>query len=125
MNRERAVPGPGADGVQAVINRDRAAAGSVTDAVQPATNRDRAAPTPCGDGVQTVVGPDSVELLDGTAAADKRLFANAMAAGRDAQAVENHTEPPPTNQVLVPPQQVDGGFSVGGRWNKKQTQEII
>lgn len=106
MNRERAVPGPGADGVQTVISRDRAVAGPVTDAVQPVMNRDRAVPTHGGDGVQTVVSPDSGDMLDGGAAGEKRLFSNAVAGGRDAQAVENHTEPPPTNAVLVPPQQV-------------------
>ena len=107
MNRDRAVPGPGADGVQTVINRDRAIAGPVADAVQPAMNRDRAIPAPDGDGVQTVVGPDSGDILDGSAPGEKRLFSNAVATGRDAQAVENHSEPPPTNPVIAPPQQVD------------------
>ncbi|XP_035525626.1 NK1 transcription factor related 2-like,b, partial [Morone saxatilis] len=105
MNRDRAVTGPGADGVQTVINRDRAVAGPVADAVQPVMSRDRVVPAPCGDGVQTVVGPDSGDMLDGGAAGEKRLFSNAVAGGRDAQAVENHSEPPPTNPVLAPPQQ--------------------
>ncbi|XP_018549881.1 NK1 transcription factor-related protein 1 [Lates calcarifer] len=105
MNRDRAVPGPGADGVQTVISRDRAVAGPVADAVQPVMSRDRAIPAPDGDGIQTVVGPDGGDVLDGVAAGEKRLFSNAAAGGRDAQAVENHTEPPPTNPVLVPPQQ--------------------
>ncbi|XP_042348723.1 NK1 transcription factor-related protein 1 [Plectropomus leopardus] len=107
MNRDRAVPGPGADGVQTVISRDRAVAGPVADAVQPVMSRDRAVPVPGGgDGVQTVVGPDSGDmLLDGGAPGEKRLFSNAVAGGRDAQAGENHSEPPPTNPVLAPPQQ--------------------
>lgn len=108
MNRDRAVPGPGADGVQTVISRDRAAAGPVADAVQPVMSRDRAVPAPGVDGVQTVVGPDGGDMLDGGAAGEKRLFANAVAAARDAQVVENHSEPPPTNPVLAAPQQVDG-----------------
>lgn len=108
MNRDRAVPGPGADGVQTVISRDRAVAGPVADAVQPVMSRDRAVPAPGVDGVQTVVGPDSGDMLDGGAAGEKRLFASAVAAARDAQVVENHSEPPPTNPVLAPPQQVDG-----------------
>ncbi|XP_059202834.1 NK1 transcription factor-related protein 1 [Centropristis striata] len=110
MNRDRAVPGPGADGVQTVISRDRAAAGPVVaDSVQPLVSRDRAVPAPGGGdaGVQTVVGPDSDrDMLDGGGAAgEKRLFSSAVAGGRDAQAGENHSEPPPTNPVLVPPQQ--------------------
>lgn len=107
MNRDRAVPGPGTDGVQTVISRDRVAAGPVADAVQSVMSRDRAVQAPGGDGVQTVVGPDSADMLDGAAAGDKRLFSSAVAGGRDAQAGENHTEPPPTNPVLAPPQQVD------------------
>ncbi len=107
MNRDRAVPGPGADGVQTVISRDRAVAGPVADAVQSVMNRDKAVAAPGGDGVQTVVGPDSGDMLDGGTAGEKRLFSNAVAGGRDAQAVENHSEPPPTNPVLAPPQQVD------------------
>ncbi|CAI5682197.1 NK1 transcription factor-related protein 1 [Oreochromis niloticus] len=100
MNRDRA------DGVQTVISRERAAAGPVTDAVPPVMSRDRALPAPSGgDGVQTVVSPDSVDLLDGAAAGEKRLFSSAAAGGRDAQATENHSEPPPTNPVLAPPQQ--------------------
>uniref|UniRef100_A0A3P8RXH7 NK1 transcription factor related 2-like,b n=1 Tax=Amphiprion percula TaxID=161767 RepID=A0A3P8RXH7_AMPPE len=100
MNRDRAVPGPGADGVQTVISRDRAGAGPVADAVQPVMSRDRAVPAPGGggDGVQTVVGPDGGDLLDGGAAGEKRLFSGAVAA----QAAENHSEPPPTNPVLGP-----------------------
>ncbi|XP_034546330.1 NK1 transcription factor related 2-like,b [Notolabrus celidotus] len=110
MNRDRAVPGPGADGVQAIINRDRAVAGPVvTDAVQPVMSRERAASTPGGDGIQTVVGPDGQDILDGGAAGEKRLFSNAIAGGRDAQAGENHSEPPPTNPVLAPPQQCPNG----------------
>ncbi|XP_070693529.1 NK1 transcription factor-related protein 1 [Pempheris klunzingeri] len=105
MNRDRAVPGPGTDGVQTVISRDRAVAGSVADAVQPVMSRDRAVPATCGDGVQTVVGPDSGDVLDGGAAGEKRLFPSTVTGGRDAQAVENHSEPPPTNPVLAPPQQ--------------------
>lgn len=108
MNRDRAVSGPGADGVQTITNRDRAVAGPVvTDAAQPAMSRDRAASAPGGDGIQTVVGPDSQEILDGGAAGEKRFFTNAIAGGRDAQAGENHSEPPPTNPALAPPQQVD------------------
>ncbi|XP_034454696.1 NK1 transcription factor related 2-like,b [Hippoglossus hippoglossus] len=102
MNRDRAVPGPGGEGVQAVISRERAVAGPVADAVQSAMSRDRA---PDGDGIQTVVGPDSGDVLDGVAAGDKRLFSNAVAGGRDVQAGENHSEPAPTNPVLVPPPQ--------------------
>uniref|UniRef100_A0A3Q3KRX4 Homeobox domain-containing protein n=1 Tax=Monopterus albus TaxID=43700 RepID=A0A3Q3KRX4_MONAL len=109
MNRDRAVPGPGADGVQAVISRERAVAGPVADAVQPVMSRDRAVPAPGGDGVQTVVGPDNGDMLDGGAAGEKRLFSNAVPGGRDAQAVENHSEPPPTNPVLAPPQQGPNG----------------
>ncbi|XP_022612824.1 NK1 transcription factor-related protein 1 [Seriola dumerili] len=105
MNRDRAVPGPGADGVQTVICRDRAVAGPVADATQPVMSRERAIPAPDGDGIQTVVGLDSGDMLDGVAAGEKRLFSNAVVGGRDAQAVENHTEPPPTNPVLAPPQQ--------------------
>lgn len=101
MNRDRA------DGVQTVISRERAAAGPVTDAVPPVMSRDRALPAPSGgDGVQTVVSPDSGDLLDGAAAGEKRLFSSATAGGRDAQATENHSEAPPTNPVLAPPQQV-------------------
>ncbi|XP_031733491.1 NK1 transcription factor-related protein 1 [Anarrhichthys ocellatus] len=105
MNRDRAVPGPGADGVQTAISLDRAVAGAVANTVQPVMSRDRALTVPGGDGVQTVVGPDSGDMPDGGAAGEKRLFANAVAGGRDAQAVENHVEPPPTNPVLAPPQQ--------------------
>ncbi|KAM7000760.1 NK1 transcription factor-related protein 1 [Tautogolabrus adspersus] len=107
MNRDRAVPGNGADGVQTVINRDRTVAGPVVaDAVHPVMSRDRVAPAPGGgEGLQTVVGPDSQDILDGGAVGEKRLFSNALAGGRDAQAGENHSEPPPTNPVLAPPQQ--------------------
>uniref|UniRef100_A0A3P9QFL5 NK1 transcription factor related 2-like,b n=1 Tax=Poecilia reticulata TaxID=8081 RepID=A0A3P9QFL5_POERE len=80
------------------MGRDRAAAGGpVVDTLQPAMSRDRPG---SGDGVQTMVGPESGEMLDAGAAAEKRLFS--VAASRDPQAVENHTEPPP---VLAPPQQ--------------------
>ncbi|XP_029367855.1 NK1 transcription factor-related protein 1 [Echeneis naucrates] len=105
MNRDRAVPGPGADGAQTVICRDRAVAGPMTDVAHPVMSRERALAVPDGDGLQTVVGPDSGDLLDGVAAGEKRLFPNAVNGDRDAQAVENHTEPPPTNPVLAPPQQ--------------------
>ncbi|XP_058506053.1 NK1 transcription factor-related protein 1 [Solea solea] len=109
MSRDRAVPGPGVDGVQAVINRDRAIAGPVADAVlQPVMSRDRAMiPAPeSGDGIQTVVGPDSADILDGVASGEKqRLFSNSVAGGRDVQAGENHSEAPPTNPVLAPPPQ--------------------
>ena len=108
MNRDRAVP----DGVQTVMSRDnRVVPGPVAaDAVQPVMSRDRAVvPAAGGDGVQTVVGPDGGDMLDGGAAGDKRLFSSAVAGGRDAQAGENHSEPPPTNPVLAPPQQVDAG----------------
>ncbi|KAG7241919.1 hypothetical protein INR49_024666, partial [Caranx melampygus] len=104
MNRDRAVPGPGTDGVQTVICRDRAVAGPVADTTQSVMSRDRAIPAPDGDGIQTVVGPDNGDLLDGVAAGEKRLFSNAVATGRDAQPTENHTEPP-TNPALAPPQQ--------------------
>ncbi|KAM9376176.1 NK1 transcription factor-related protein 1 [Pholidichthys leucotaenia] len=106
MNRDRAVPGAGVDGAPQTVmsrDRDRSAAGPVLT-----ESRDRAVPAPGGggDGVQTVVVcPDGVDMLDGGAAGEKRLFSGAVAGGRDAQAVENHTEPPPTNPVLVPPQQ--------------------
>ncbi|KAF0039298.1 hypothetical protein F2P81_007533 [Scophthalmus maximus] len=109
MNRDRAAPGPGGDGVQAAINRDRAIAGPVADTVQPVMSRDRAIPAPEGDGIQTVVGPDSGDMVDGVAAGEKMLFSNAVAGDKDAQAVENHSEPPPTNPVLAPPQQGPNG----------------
>lgn len=121
MNRDRAVPGPGADGVQTVISRDRAVAGPVADAVQPVMSRDRAVPAAGGDGVQTVVGPDSGDMLDGGAAGEKRLFSSAVSGGRDAQAVENHSEPAPTNPVLAPPQQVDAGGKLGGSVGSRES----
>ncbi|XP_037317262.1 NK1 transcription factor-related protein 1 [Pungitius pungitius] len=105
MNRDRAVSGPGADGVQTVISRERAVAGPGVDTVQPVMSRDRPVQSPGGDGVQTVVGPDSVDMLDGGAAGEMRLFSNAVAGSRDSQAVENNLEPLPTNPVLAPPQQ--------------------
>lgn len=102
MNRDRgAAPGPGSDGVQAVIGRDRAAAGGpMGDTLQPAMSRDRPGSR---DEVQTMVSPESGEVLDAGAAGEKRLFSGA--GSRDPQAVENHTEPP---LVLAPPQQVRG-----------------
>lgn len=109
MNRDRAVPGPGADGVQTVFSRDRAALGPVAEEVQSVMIRERTVPVPGGDGVHTMVGLDSVDILDGAAAEDKRMFSSAFSGVRDAQAVENHSEPPPTNSVLAPPQQVDAG----------------
>lgn len=69
-------------------------------------NRDRAAAAPCGDGIQTVVGTDGTDMLDGRNAGEKRLISNVMAVSREAQAVENPTEPPPTNPVIIAPQQV-------------------
>lgn len=92
-----------------LANRDRAAPGPVADKSQPVMSRDRAVPTPGGDGVQTVVGPDSGDMLDGGAVGEKRLISNAVAGGREAQVVENPSEPPPTNPVLAPPQQVHIG----------------
>lgn len=86
------------------MNRDRAAPGPVADAVQPIMSRDRAVAAPCGDGVQTVVGPDGTDMVDGSNAGEKRLVSNLMVGSREAQ--ENPTEPPPTNPVLVAPQQV-------------------
>lgn len=100
MNRDRAVPGPGAD---TVLSRDRVAAGGT--GVGADMSRDRPA-GPGGDGVQTVVGPDNGDGLDGGVAGDKRLFSNPVTAGRDVQVPENHTDPPPTNPVLAQPQQV-------------------
>lgn len=88
------------------MNRDRVAPGPVADAVQSVVSRDRAVAAPCGDGIQTVVGPDSTDMLDGGNAGEKRLISNVMVGSREAQVVENSTEPPPTNQVLVAPQQV-------------------
>lgn len=104
MNRDRAVPGPGVDGVQPVANRDRVAQVA-------GVSRDRPGPTPGGDGVQTVVVPDSADFLDSGMDGDKRHFSNGLAAGRDTQAVDNHSEPAPTNPALAPPQQV-------GSWSK-------
>ncbi|XP_072252395.1 NK1 transcription factor-related protein 1 [Leuresthes tenuis] len=100
MNRDRAVPGPGSDGVQAVINRDRATAGPTVDGVQSVMSRDRAVP----DGVQTLVGPESGDVVEGGAVGE-RLFTGAVVGSRDAQSMENHSEHPPTNPVLAPPQQ--------------------
>lgn len=99
------------------MNRDRAAPGPVTDAAQPVMSRDRTVAAPGGDGVQTVVSSDSGDMLDGGTAGDKRLISNAVAGGREAQVGENPSEPPPTNPVLVPPQQVQMGtnFSVSQR----------
>lgn len=88
------------------MNRDRPVPGPVVDAVQPVTSRDRAVPAPGGDGVQTVVGPDSGDGLNGGAASEKRLLSGSVVGGREAQVVENPSEPPPTNPVLAPPQQV-------------------
>lgn len=88
------------------MNRDRAAPGPVTDAAQPVMSRDRTVAAPGGDAAQTVVSPDSGDILDGGTAGDKRLISNAVAGGREAQIGENPSEPPPTNPVLVPPQQV-------------------
>lgn len=88
------------------MNRDRGAPGPVADAVQPVMSRDRAVAASCGDGIQTVVGPDGTDMLDGSNAGEKRLISNVMARSREAQAVENPTEPPPTNPVFVAPQQV-------------------
>ncbi|XP_068182058.1 NK1 transcription factor-related protein 1 [Antennarius striatus] len=109
MNRDRAGPGPGGDGIQTMINRDRAVAGPVTDAVQTVASRDRAAPATGGDGVQTVVSPVGGDLLDGDIAGEKRSFSNVVAGGREAQVGENHSEPPPTHPVLAPPQQGPNG----------------
>lgn len=99
------------------MNRDRAPPGPVTDAAQTVVSRDRTVAAPGGDGVQTVVSSDSGDMLDGGTAGDKRLISNAVAGGREAQVGENPSEPPPTNPVLVPPQQVHMGanFSVSER----------
>ena len=106
MNRDRAGPGPGPDGPQAAMCRDRAPAGPGAEPGQAVPSRDRAAGG--ADAAQTLVGPDGgADALDGGSAADHRLFSGALAGGRDAQAGENHSEPPPTNPVLVPPQQVE------------------
>ncbi|XP_017278587.1 NK1 transcription factor related 2-like,b [Kryptolebias marmoratus] len=104
MNRDR---GAGPDGIQAVISRDRTAAGPVADLVQPPMSRDRAVlqvPN-CADGLQTLVGPDNGDMLDSAGTGDKRIFSGSVSGGREAQAGENHSEPPPTNPVLVPQQQ--------------------
>lgn len=95
-----------------MANRDRAAPGPVADESQPVMSRDRAVPTPGGDGVQTVVGPDSGDMLDGGAVGEKRLISNAVGGGREAQVMESPTEPPPTNPVLAPPQQVQIGANL-------------
>ncbi|CAG5993467.1 unnamed protein product [Menidia menidia] len=97
MNRDRAVPGPGSDGVQ--------------EPVQAAVSRDRAPPAPAlhghghGDALQPAAGGGGVggDVMEG-AAGDKRLLSGALAGNRDPQA-DNHSEPPPTNPVLAPPQQ--------------------
>lgn len=112
------------------MNRDRAAPGPVTDAAQPVMSRDRTVAAPGGDGVQTVVSPDSGDMLDGGTAGDKRLISNAVAGGREAQVGENPSEPPPTNPVLVPPQQVHMGtnFSVSERLSyssRERQSELI
>lgn len=105
MNRDRlpALPGPGSEGVQTVLNRDRAAA---VEPVQSVMSRERALPGPGAgagvDGLQTVV----VSPEDGGGVADKRLFSSPVSSGRDPQPGEEHTEPPPTNPVPAPPQQV-------------------
>ncbi|XP_075994797.1 NK1 transcription factor-related protein 1 [Genypterus blacodes] len=104
MSRDRAGPGPGAEGVQTVISRDRAVPGPGGDVVQ-SMSRDRTVPGPCAEGVQTVVGSDNGDILDGAAGGDKRLYSGPVAAARDAQAGENHSEPAPTNPVLAVPQQ--------------------
>ncbi|XP_015813820.3 NK1 transcription factor-related protein 1 [Nothobranchius furzeri] len=106
MNRDRgAVPGP--DGLQTVTNRDRTAAGPVTDTVQQSVSRDRAVlQVPNGiEGVQTLVGPESGDMLDPGGTGEKRIFPGAGSGGREGQTGENNSEPPPTNPVLVPPQQ--------------------
>lgn len=104
------------------MNRDRAAPGPVADAVQPLMSRDRAAP--CGDGVQTVVGTDGTDMLDGGNAGEKRLISNVMAGSREVQAVENPTEPPPTNPVLVAPQQVQT-FNKLSRENGLSAEKMV
>lgn len=105
MNRDR---GAGPDRIQAVISRDRPAAGPVADPVQTPVSRDRAilqVPN-CENGLQTLVGPDGGDMLDSAGTGDKRVFAGSVSGGRESQAGENHSEPPPTNPILIPPQQV-------------------
>ncbi|KAM4621367.1 LOW QUALITY PROTEIN: NK1 transcription factor-related protein 1 [Polymixia lowei] len=81
-------------------------------------SRDKVVAGTGGDVAQTpatviVVGPDGADMLDGPTPVDKRVFSCPVAAGRDAQSGENHTDPPPTRQdlhsVLAPPQQGPAG----------------
>ncbi|XP_033830526.1 NK1 transcription factor-related protein 1 [Periophthalmus magnuspinnatus] len=95
MNRDRAAPGPVVDGVQPGANRDRVAQVA-------GVSRDRAVPS-TGDGLQTVVVPDGADVVDAGAEAEKRHVSNGVSNGRDAQAVDNHSDP--TSPALAPPQQ--------------------
>lgn len=68
-------------------------------------SRDRAATAPGGEALQTGLTSEEAQP------ADKRLQSSgvvvvAVAAREDQQAGENPSEPPPTNPVMVPPQQV-------------------
>ncbi|KAK7922146.1 hypothetical protein WMY93_009048 [Mugilogobius chulae] len=94
------------------MNRDRTAPGPVVDVVQPGANRDRVAQVAgvsrdrvpsAGDGLQTVVVPDGADVLDAGAEGEKRHVSNGVSSARDAQAVDNHSDP--TNPALAPPQQ--------------------
>lgn len=96
------------------MNRDRTA-GHLEDPVQPPLSRDQVLQVPnCGNGLQTLVGPDSGDILDSAGTVDRRIFSGSVSGGREVQAGENHTEPPPTNPVQVPPQQVGASEPPGG-----------
>lgn len=105
MNRDIAVQGPGGDCVQTLINRGGAAACPAAG-FQPSATREEPVPSFNEEGVQPMLSPDHLDTQNGATAGEKRLFSGTLSGIRDSHA-QSHSETPPTNPVLVPPQQVD------------------
>ncbi|XP_077388640.1 NK1 transcription factor-related protein 1 [Festucalex cinctus] len=99
MNRDIAGQGSRGDGVQTLINRGGAGAG-----FQAAMTREEPLPSFNEEGVKPKGSPEHLDTLNGPAADEKRMFSSGLSGIRECHA-QNHSEPPPTNPLLVPPQQ--------------------
>ncbi|XP_061542380.1 NK1 transcription factor-related protein 1 [Phycodurus eques] len=103
MNRDTAVQGSGGNGVQTLMNRGGAAPCPAAG-FQAAVTREEPVPSSNEEGVQPAVNPDHLDKQNGAVPGEKRMFSSVLSGIRDSHA-QNHSEPPPTNPVLVPPQQ--------------------
>ncbi|XP_061691594.1 NK1 transcription factor-related protein 1 [Syngnathoides biaculeatus] len=103
MNRDTVVQGSGGNSVQTLMNRGGAAPCPPAE-LQAAMTREERVPSLNDEVVQPTVNPDHLDTENGAVVGEKRMSSSVLSGIRDSHA-QNHLELPPTNPVLVQPQQ--------------------